>query len=146
LIANLLRYSERFLKRHGLWTVTISVRLHEGQVVRVRLAHSTCFPVARTLGCNLQVPDRLREGDHRRSRALTPDELNARIGLRVHRLVRHFGLRFGALKIKVEGATIKTIQPSPPLRPVELERLAKLASEITWGRRVAWRGARRPGE
>ena len=65
------------------------------------------------------------EGQRRsRSESLTPDQLNARIGLRWNRLVRHFALPFGAMDIEVENGTIKTILPSPTFRPAELRHLA----------------------
>ena len=126
LIRNLLDYSQRFLDRHGLNTVAISVQFHEGRVVWVTHANCTRFPAAGPLGSNCRIsagaPDGSDPGS--RARAMTPDELNARIGLRVHRLVRHFGIRFGLLQIQVEGGKIITIQPSPPFRPAELRKLA----------------------
>jgi hypothetical protein len=64
---------------------------------------------------------------------LPPDEINARLGLRLNRLLRHFGVRFGALHIEVDDdGTIKTMCPSPPLRPAELRELARLLSELAW--------------
>jgi len=131
LIRNLLDFSQRFLERHGLHAVTISVQFHEGRVVWVTHSNCTRFPAAGTLGSNCRISAGGHDGNHpgSRVRTLTPDELNARIGLRVHRLVRHFGIRFGLLLIQVEGGKITTIQPSPPFRPAELRKLADLGDE-----------------
>ena len=131
LVADLLDYSQRLSSRKGLHDVAISVQLHEGKVVKVAHCNSAPFPPR-----NASVPDSAtaapaESGQHGGppSRSLPPDEINANLGLRLNRLLRHFAVRFGALHIEVDcDGTIKTICPSPPLRPVELRELARLLS------------------
>jgi hypothetical protein len=61
-----------------------------------------------------------------RSKSLPRDELYARVGLRLNRLLRHFAVKFGTLTIDVQGGTIKTISVSPTFMPLELIKMARL--------------------
>jgi hypothetical protein len=122
LVDDLLNYSQRFLDRHGLRQATLSIKLHEGEVVRVAHSYWRKFPDP-VRGAKGQAANAFAESY---PGSLTPRELNARIGLRVHRLVRHFGIRFGDLVIEIEGGAVKTFWPSPPLRPSELRDLVRL--------------------
>lgn len=133
LVNNLLNYAQRFLERHGLRTVTIWAQLHEGLVVKV--AHATCMqlPPPGPAASGRENNNALAQQEaHRRShsRSLALDELNARIVLRLNRLLRHFEIGFGALNIKVKDGAIETIEPSPLLRPAELRKLALLLGEM----------------
>jgi hypothetical protein len=106
-VDDLLDFLQRFLTRHGLRRAAISVQIHEGHVVRVAHSISAPFPPpdASLDGRTLAPED---GSDHwRLARArLTPGEINARLGTRLNRLLRHFAVRFGALHIEVdeEGA------------------------------------------
>ena len=145
LIRNLRVYSQRFVERHGLEAVAISIKVHEGRVVRVSHTYTTHFPVLAARGGNCCVSPEAHDAARPRSRRanLTPEELNRRIRQRMHRLIRPFGIRFGALDINVARGSIATILPAPPFRPNELKRFEDLGGDQGDGEDNAEREDRR---
>jgi hypothetical protein len=139
LVEDLLEYSQRFIKRYALDSVEISVQFHAGRVAWVTHTYSTKFPIPGRLVAGCGIHAAAPEGDHPDSYgpALAPDELNARIGLRLGRLLRHFWFRFGLLDIQVENGEIKVIRLAPRLRPAELQDMARRAGGLWGDRRVA---------
>jgi hypothetical protein len=131
LVDDLLTYLPRLVRRHGLRKARISVNFHERHVVGVTCANSTTFrlPSASESG-----PESVTSAhdEHRYELPhahLTWDELNARIALRLDRLLRHFGIHFGMLHIEIDDdGAIDTICPSPLFYPSELKNFARLLS------------------
>jgi hypothetical protein len=126
-----LEFFPRFLKRHGLPSVAISAKFHNGSVVRVSHATSTRFPAtgpgAASGDATAKAPD--SESGTAQARSLTPDELNARLGVRLQRLLRPLRIRFGIFDIQVEEGAI-TVHPSPSFRSEELRSLQRLLTQI----------------
>ena len=128
LVGDLLKYAQGSVNRIGLRNVAISAQLHQGHVVKVSHCTSTTFPLPGA-GERERAAVTPAYGLNERespARSLTPDAINAMLGLRLNRLVRYFGIDFGALHIEVDGqCSIATICPSPPLRPAELRNVAR---------------------
>ncbi len=134
LVGNLLKYSQRLVKRIGLRNVAISAQLHQGHVVKVTHCTSTTFAVPSASEHDRAGAAPAYDLTERGLPAgsLTPDAINAMLGLRLNRLLRHFGIRFGALHIEVDDdGTISTMCPSPPLRPAELRDVARALSKLS---------------
>ena len=77
LIRNLRVYSQRFVERDGLEAGAISIKVHEGRVVRVSHTYTTHFPVLAARGGNCCVSPEAHDAARPRSRRanLTPEEL-----------------------------------------------------------------------
>jgi hypothetical protein len=134
LTGDLLTLLQAMMTRLRMSRTVITVHLHEGHVVRVSHCNTATFSLPGMPESGEQSAAPPRDGDQRPRRTLTPNEINARLALRLNRLLRHFQIRFGELQIDVDAkGKIRTIRPSPPFRPYELGELARLLGKLPRG-------------